>query len=420
MDQASADLIQKLLQQDAEEALDSYKSQPGATMDVSLAIGEWRKEIQLQEALSADLKKALSMQRAAQDDGVAISLVSLEEERAAADRATAMRVGGVKEPAGQASPQASAQSLHNLRSALDHLQYDPTYSQPVPHGDLFLGEDGSADNQKATQLKCASCLERHETKHMLHAACSHTYCRKCMADLCEMALTTEAFFPPRCCLMDIPLSTLRPVLNADLLQRFEEKLIERKDTCRTYCSNSVCSKYLLPECIKDYVGQCTECAQVTCTICKKEAHPNACVDEPNEVLQLAQTEGWQQCSQCGHVVELNTGCYHITCHCRHKFCYLCGARWKTCQCAQWDERRLLDRAHQIAARNPQGSGAENVQQIADRLRNDHACNHHRRWQRIEGQYECDECGDVMEEFILQCPICQLQTCASCKRYILGL
>lgn len=30
--------------------------------------------------------------------------------------------------------------------------------------------------------------------------------------------------------------------------------------------------------------------------------------------------------------------------------YVCGQRWKTCECAQWDEDRLTVRANQVLAR----------------------------------------------------------------------
>ena len=46
------------------------------------------------------------------------------------------------------------------------------------------------------------------------------------------------------------------------------------------------------------------------------------------------------------MIELNIGCFHMTCRCRTEFCYLCRARWKTCPCRQWDEERLLAAAEQ--------------------------------------------------------------------------
>ena len=37
------------------------------------------------------------------------------------------------------------------------------------------------------------------------------------------------------------------------------------------------------------------------------------------------------------MIELNHGCFHMTCRCKTQFCYRCGAQWKTCSCPQWEE-----------------------------------------------------------------------------------
>lgn len=39
------------------------------------------------------------------------------------------------------------------------------------------------------------------------------------------------------------------------------------------------------------------------------------------------------------------------CRCGAQFCYVCGQRWKTCGCPQWEEPRLYARAAQLVDRN---------------------------------------------------------------------
>ncbi|KAI9899833.1 hypothetical protein N3K66_004095 [Trichothecium roseum] len=81
---------------------------------------------------------------------------------------------------------------------------------------------------------------------------------------------------------------------------------------------------------------------------KPEADFATSVDEQlKQVLQVARDHGWQRCQNCWGMVELNTGCFHMTCLCGYQFCYLCGGKWKTCTCENWQERRLLEREGEI-------------------------------------------------------------------------
>jgi hypothetical protein len=52
------------------------------------------------------------------------------------------------------------------------------------------------------------------------------------------------------------------------------------------------------------------------------------------------------CCYCRFFVELEVGCFHMTCRCGYGFCYVCTAQWKTCRCRQWDEGRLVLQARQ--------------------------------------------------------------------------
>ena len=87
----------------------------------------------------------------------------------------------------------------------------------------------------------------------------------------------------------------------------------------------------------------------------------------------------------------------MTCRCRTQFCYLCAARWKTCDCVQWDERRLIAAAregvenevgHAAVAAMPQAVFAERVEQRAAILRDNHE---RHSWRYREGGGRCGEC-----------------------------
>ena len=92
------------------------------------------------------------------------------------------------------------------------------------------------------------------------------------------------------------------------------------------------------------------------------------------------------------------------CPCGSQFCYVCGQRWKSCQCAQWNEDRLLSRAQQVVARQP-GRGAPIQARVAaavQNLRDRHNCNHGN-WRYIRGAHRCEECYYAAPSFIFQCP-----------------
>ncbi|KAI4218414.1 MAG: hypothetical protein L6R36_008965 [Xanthoria steineri] len=83
------------------------------------------------------------------------------------------------------------------------------------------------------------------------------------------------------------------------------------------------------------------------------------------------------------------------CTCKAQFCYVCGERWKTCPCDQWDEDRLEARAEQIVAREqqpqrpmPPAQQAVQVEQAIENLRNRHNCTHDS-WRWVRGPNQCN-------------------------------
>lgn len=179
---------------------------------------------------------------------------------------------------------------------------------------------------------------------------------------------------------------------------------------RVYCSNPRCSAFLAASGEMKRDLTCDDCDTITCSQCKNNVHPGEGCSEHQSALQLRETAAaneWQTCPGCHAIVELSQGCYHITCRCLTQFCYLCSARWKTCDCRQWDDERLLDDAERRvrnqfgnrAAKAQPAVHAERVYQRMEALREDHGCWAHS-WRYRHGGGLCEECGCLLPVFLM--------------------
>ena len=207
---------------------------------------------------------------------------------------------------------------------------------------------------------CVICQDPiHGTE--VRAPCGHHYDPGCILDLFRSAITDESLFPPRCCRQNIPLYSVRPLLSAEIVEQFTEKQRELSTFRRVYCSNPRCSRFLGPVtqgwATRPLVCPAPGCGARTCSGCRRSLptavswnplsdilHDCRVDDADSRVLDMGRAAQWAQCPSCDQMIELAYGCFHITCRCRTEFCYLCRARWKTCRCPQWDERRLVNAA----------------------------------------------------------------------------
>ncbi|KIM77724.1 hypothetical protein PILCRDRAFT_613582 [Piloderma croceum F 1598] len=190
----------------------------------------------------------------------------------------------------------------------------------------------------------------------IRAPCGHYYDIACVTDLFQSATRDESLFPPRCCRQPILFMTVRQHLTPDLIVLFTEKEKEFATLKRVYCAKPSCSQFLGPQSrsIFGNVMTCPApgCLTRTCRSCKSKVafgdpHSKCKVDEMDQqILALGKDAGWARCPGCAQMIELQMGCYHMTCRCKTEFCYLCTARWKTCTCTQWDERRLVAAAEE--------------------------------------------------------------------------
>nr|VWO99619.1 Uncharacterized protein [Ganoderma boninense] len=157
-------------------------------------------------------------------------------------------------------------------------------------------------------------------------------------------------FPQACCRRPIPLTSIWGHLSDRLQSTFEEKRREFTAQNRVYCAKQSCSRFLAAQqdrspALRDQPSRkcpAPGCGTITCLRCKNEVKPSTkhrCADSEVDkpALKLARDVGWARCPGCAAMIELNRGCYHMTCRCKTQFCYRCSARWKTCACPQWEE-----------------------------------------------------------------------------------
>ena len=195
-----------------------------------------------------------------------------------------------------------------------------------------------------SRVNCVSCLESCRYFETLKTPCDHYYCTDCLVALVEAFTRDEFLFPLRCCEVSIPVAEVLPTLSLPLRSLFERKNTEFSVPAgdRLYCSNPNCATFLGSSEDRLFAStvKCPHCLVNTCPRCKEPAHPGEGCGV-GALQALAICEDWQTCPGCKTVVELNEGCNHITCRCKAEFCYLCAAPWKTCNCAQWEEARLM-------------------------------------------------------------------------------
>ncbi|EJD42218.1 hypothetical protein AURDEDRAFT_89751 [Auricularia subglabra TFB-10046 SS5] len=276
----------------------------------------------------------------------------------------------------------------------------------------------------SSRVECTACGSRIRGRS-LRAPCDHVYDAACISDLFEASMTDESLFPPRCCRQEIPVDSVRALISASLLQRFEAKATELRTLRRVYCANASCSRFLGAQTDVAASLACPACATTTCSACMAaHARYAPCVLEADAqaVVELARQEGWQRCPGCRRFIELETGCFHMTCRCRTEFCYVCAAPWKTCQCPQWEENRLVavarrqvENEHGRALQQQNAQAARVlVQQAVERLRYDHDCRHARTKFRRGSHFQCENCHWHADQYILECTDCHTRLCKRCR------
>ncbi|KAI1464732.1 uncharacterized protein F4812DRAFT_466974 [Daldinia caldariorum] len=433
-------LITALLLDDAEQMTSAAKGKQleGTLTDAEFALQLYSEELNNAASFASDRQMTRSIQEAIQTDQDTLVQFQREELMARNDREISRALSlGISSDTLHAEGVGSddSESVGNLElmDKLSALYITGVEDEDRGDSDVeslltAAGEQPESSSWAASRMPqktarrrtCLACGERKCFTKVARAPCDHEYCRDCLVQLFQCAMADESLFPPRCCRQNIPLDKIQFLLPRGLVSEFRIKEIEFSTPRRTYCHNPTCAAFIPPQSYEGDIATCNDCGGKTCITCKGPSHYGDCPHDEDlqRVLELAQDNKWQRCPNCLSLIELNQGCFHMTCRCGSHFCYLCCAPWKNCRCRHWDEYLIYDRAAEIHDRdyreNERPDVREaNIRNIVNDLREYHECEH-LDWRYRYGAFRCEECRDRLPDYIFECCQCNTLACRRCR------
>ncbi|KAH9924190.1 uncharacterized protein B0H18DRAFT_438041 [Fomitopsis serialis] len=193
-------------------------------------------------------------------------------------------------------------------------------------------------------IVCQTIIHDNE----IHLRCGHHY----HVDACSTSSSLQPMtspVPPSCCQQPIRERLFKRYMSPALASTYREKCAEFSTVRRVYCS-------ILLAAASWALGR-TRWTPLITTVpfaprvrAAAAGPPSPCHRRPAARLQgrslptrgarPRSQRGWTRCPACDQMIELHSGCYHMTCVCAMQFCYVCGSPWKTCVCPQWEQVEL--------------------------------------------------------------------------------
>ncbi|KAI9325722.1 hypothetical protein DFJ73DRAFT_911712, partial [Zopfochytrium polystomum] len=238
----------------------------------------------------------------------------------------------------------------------------------------FLPKASSSRAQPSPlDRSCVTCTENYPPQRLSKMPCAHEYCTGCVSSLAKKSLRDRDLVPLRCCKQEIPDALFLHVFTQTERATYERFLNEWRSP---------------------------------------PAPAAAAGAHDEQMAALAAQHGWKRCPSCGFVIEKHTGCVHMTCKCRHEFCYTCLETWHSCTCELIPpaelERILDDRLRPDERRN---EAVRQTLREAIRTRYD---GHQHRWGYRSGSTKCGTCGWLMPQFYFECSWCREYSCSRCR------
>jgi hypothetical protein len=293
--------------------------------DFQLALRIFHKELHAYKCYLEDHNLARSISSAVHEDEALIAALTSEDLTAHEDRQLALQLSADLSSAGRPHTAESDLSLLNewtsclaetvaANSLIENFEDNDQHAGPSM---TFAERQGDLLAKLSEEFTCTVCYERRQRAAMVRLACEHRYCIDCAKALFVRATHDETLFPPRCCKKPINPELIRGHMTTDERKAFDSASVEFVTIDRVYCSNRQCGKFIPPALmdVGTKAATCRICDTRTCCICKGAYHEGSnCPEDPalHEMRKLALENGWQTCPGCNMLVQLRTGCNHMT------------------------------------------------------------------------------------------------------------
>ncbi|KAK4214820.1 putative E3 ubiquitin-protein ligase ARI4 [Rhypophila decipiens] len=199
-----------------------------------------------------------------------------------------------------------------------------------------------ASETPARLVSCIICFDDEiPIDQSAKLKCRHRMCHSCLKRIFKVSIKDPQSMPPKCCAENIPLRHVEKLFDGNFKQTWNKKLAEYSTRNRIYCPSPRCGEWIKPELIRKgddgrTYAKCSKCKTKVCCLCSSRWHSSRTCprdEDTSQFLEQAQREGWKRCHKCKAMIELKEGCNHMTCRCGYEFCYICGSKWKSCECA---------------------------------------------------------------------------------------
>lgn len=298
----------------------------GHLPDSEAAFASFQAELEEYKTVLGDQKFAQSMGFAVHTDEAMIDTLTTQETQSYADHRFAIQLSTddpefeAPSPFVTAPPQRTIEdwmsTISSTIATRSVLEFSDEETEAGPSLTYVQRQAGTIE-KLSMEYHCIACTDRYPRSNMVTAQCGHRYCADCVRSLFMRSTKDEGLYPPKCCKQPIALTLVAKHMNVDDLAIYQTAAIEFATPHRVYCSDPHCAKFILPNNITSGLQRtdCLACGTETCVICMNTYHCGSdCPDDPSlrQTRDLAVSLGWQTCRACKRVVQLRSGCNHMT------------------------------------------------------------------------------------------------------------